>query len=46
MNRAVVCNVKRDGKPMMAEASILVVGDIIEIRAGEAAPADCLILEH
>ena len=46
MNRAVVCNMKRDGKFMMAEANKLVVGDIIRIEAGEAVPADCLVLEH
>ena len=37
---------KRDGKFLTMLASDLVVGDIVEIRTGEAAPADCLVLKH
>ena len=46
MNRPEVVDVKRDGKLMMMQTFDLVVGDIIEIRAGEATPADCLVLNH
>jgi cation-transporting ATPase I len=37
--------VRRDGKDSLADAGELVVGDIISLRAGEAVPADCRILQ-
>ena len=39
-----MCNVKRDGNLLTIKADDLVVGDIVEIQAGEIAPADCLVL--
>lgn len=45
VNTSVSCKVLRDGAYLNISANDLVVGDVIELSAGERIPADCIILE-
>ena len=40
-----VCQVKRDGKFTEKEASMLVPGDIVELKGGDQVPADLILME-
>jgi len=37
-------NVKRDGKTVLLDESLLVPGDVIQLQAGDIVPADCKLL--
>merc|ERR1719502_1632207 len=42
---AAKCNVMRDGKMEEMDATLVVPGDIIELKTGDGVPADCRFIE-